>query len=68
MQGQASDIAIQAKEILKMRDFINQLYVKHCNQDIKAVEAAVERDTFMSANEAMKWGLVDSILTKRQQL
>ena len=51
-----------------MRDFINQLYVKHCNQDIKAVEAAVERDTFMSANEAMKWGLVDSILTKRQQL
>ncbi|KAJ3615951.1 hypothetical protein Zmor_012170 [Zophobas morio] len=63
--GQASDIAIQAKEILKMRSLINDLYVHHTGQDLKTIEAAVDRDTFMSAQQALDFGLIDSILTKR---
>lgn len=64
-QGQATDIEIHAKEILKIKDRMNNLYVKHCGQKISVVEKAVERDNFMSAEEAKSFGLIDSIVEKR---
>ncbi|GAB4817487.1 hypothetical protein N2152v2_004533 [Parachlorella kessleri] len=64
-QGQASDIAIQAKEILKMRDMLNGLYVKHTGQDRQRVEEVLERDFFMSAEEAREFGIVDEVILGR---
>ncbi|MEM9049192.1 MAG: ATP-dependent Clp protease proteolytic subunit [Pseudomonadota bacterium] len=64
-QGQASDIAIHAKEILEMRDRLNQIYVQHCDQEIAAVEAALDRDNFMTPEAAKEWGLIDEIVAKR---
>ncbi|MEL6236550.1 MAG: ATP-dependent Clp protease proteolytic subunit [Pseudomonadota bacterium] len=64
-QGQASDIAIHAKEILEMRDRLNQIYVTHCGQEISAVEDALERDNFMTPEAAKDWGLIDEIVAKR---
>jgi ATP-dependent Clp protease, protease subunit len=64
-QGQATDIEIQAREILKLRARLNEVYVKHTGQDIKKIELAVERDNFMSAEEAKAFGLVDEVVTKR---
>ena len=63
--GQASDIAIQAEEILKMKKFINNLYVSHTGQNLDKIEKAVDRDTFMSSKDALEFGLIDSILTRR---
>ena len=64
-QGQASDIALHAKEILELRDRLNKIYVKHCNQKLDVVENALDRDNFMNAEEAKKWGLIDEILMER---
>lgn len=64
-QGQASDIEIQAREILKLRERLNNMYVEHTGQDIKKIEKAVDRDTFMSADEARDFGLVDEVVTER---
>ncbi len=61
-QGQASDIALHAKEILELRDRLNKIYVKHCDQDLETVENALERDNFMTAEEARDWGLIDKIV------
>ncbi|KAF9960568.1 hypothetical protein BGZ70_008570 [Mortierella alpina] len=64
--GQASDIAIHAREILRVRERLNRIYQKHCNvKDLEAIERAVERDHFMDAEEALKFGLIDRILEKR---
>ncbi|KAF9279962.1 hypothetical protein BGZ88_012447 [Linnemannia elongata] len=64
--GQASDIAIHAREILRVRERLNRIYQKHCNvKDLEAIERAVERDHFMDAEEALKFGLIDKILEKR---
>ena len=65
-QGQASDIALHAKEILELKDRLNNIYVKHCNQDIEKVEKALDRDNFMTAEEAKDWGLIDEIVQKRE--
>ena len=65
-QGQASDIALHAKEILELKDRLNKIYVKHCGQDIENVEKALDRDNFMTAEEAKKWGLIDEIVQKRE--
>lgn len=65
-QGQASDIALHAKEILELKDRLNNIYVKHCNQDIEVVERALDRDNFMTAEEAKDWGLIDEIVKKRE--
>ncbi|MDR6265413.1 MULTISPECIES: ATP-dependent Clp endopeptidase proteolytic subunit ClpP [Rhodobacterales] len=65
-QGQASDIALHAKEILELKDRLNNIYVKHCNQDIEVVEKALDRDNFMTAEEAKDWGLIDEIVKKRE--
>jgi len=64
-QGQATDIEIQAREILRIRSILNNLYVKHTGKDIETIERAMERDKFMSAEEAMAFGLVDAVMEKR---
>lgn len=64
-QGQATDIMIHAQETQKLKDRLNQIYVKHTGQKLKAVEAALERDNFMSPEEAKEWGLIDEILENR---
>jgi len=65
-QGQATDIAIQAKEILRMKDELNRLLADHTGQDIKTVEEDTDRDNFMSAKEACEYGLVDKVIDKHE--
>ena len=64
-QGQATDIMIHAEETLKLKKRLNEIYVKHTGQSLKTVEAALERDNFMAAEDAKKWGLIDEIVTQR---
>jgi ATP-dependent Clp protease protease subunit len=64
-QGQATDIMIHAEETLKLKKRLNDVYVKHTGQTLKKVEDALERDNFMSAEDAKKWGLIDEIVTNR---
>lgn len=64
-QGQATDIEIHAKEILKIKDKLNRVIAKHSGQDLETVIKDTERDNFMSADEAMKYGLIDKVLEKR---
>ena len=64
-QGQATDIDIHAKEILKMRENLNKLLAKHSGKDIKTIAKDTERDNFMSADDACKYGLVDTVLSER---
>ncbi len=65
-QGQASDIAIQAKEILYTRSRLNNIYVKHTGKLIDVIEANMERDNYMSAEEALAFGLIDKVIEKRE--
>ena len=65
VQGQASDIEIHTKEILDLRKKLNNIYVKHTNQDLKYVEKIMERDYFMSPEDAKKIGLVDKVVDSR---
>ena len=64
-QGQATDIEIQAKEILRVRHAMNELYVKHTGQTLDVIERAMERDKFLSADEAKVFGLIDEVTDKR---
>ncbi len=64
-QGQSTDIQIQAREILKTRTRLQEIYVKHTGQTYDAVDTALERDNFMSADEAKTWGLIDEVYEKR---
>ncbi|XP_062219737.1 uncharacterized protein LOC133919378 [Phragmites australis] len=64
-QGQATDIAIQAKEILKTRDRLNKIYQKHTRQPIAKIEQCMERDLFMDPEEAHEWGLIDEVIENR---
>ncbi len=64
-QGQATDIEIQAREILKLRQRLNEIYVKHTGQPIAAIEAKLERDSYMSAVEARDFGLIDQVVEHR---
>jgi ATP-dependent Clp protease protease subunit len=64
-QGQATDIEIQAKEILSLRQRLNDIYVKHTGQKLKAIEEALERDRFMSAEYAKTFGIIDQIVEKQ---
>jgi ATP-dependent Clp protease protease subunit len=65
-QGQASDIERHAKDILKMKRKLNEVYVKHCGRTYEEVEQTLDRDHFMSADEAKDWGLVDRVITSRE--
>jgi ATP-dependent Clp protease protease subunit len=64
-QGQATDIEIQAREILRVRQVMNDLYVRHTGQPLDVIERAMERDKFMTAEEAKGFGLVDEVMDKR---
>ncbi|WP_206376819.1 ATP-dependent Clp protease proteolytic subunit [Sphingomonas sp. G-3-2-10] len=64
-QGMASDIQIQAKEIQRIKDRMNGLYVKYTGQTLERVERAMDRDTFLEADEAKEFGLVDEVYDKR---
>ncbi|MBW8310100.1 MAG: ATP-dependent Clp endopeptidase proteolytic subunit ClpP [Candidatus Paracaedibacteraceae bacterium] len=64
-QGQATDIEIQAREILKMRQRLNEMYVHHTGKPLADIEQAMERDNFMSSEEAKAFGLIDHVVTDR---
>jgi ATP-dependent Clp protease protease subunit len=64
-QGQATDIEIQAREILYIRQRLNQLYVDHTGQPLEKIERDMERDRFMNPVEAMEYGLIDQVLDRR---
>ena len=64
-QGQATEVEIQAKEILRLRDILNEILAKHTGQDKRRIAKDTERDFYMSAEEAQKYGLIDHILVKR---
>ena len=66
-QGQASDIAIQAKEILRMKAELNAILAKNTGQKIETIEADTDRDNFMSAQESVEYGLVDEVLMKKEK-
>ena len=67
-QGQASDIAIQAKEILRMRDTLNNVLAFHTNNDLKRIQEDTDRDFFMSGEEAKDYGIVDHVIVNRDDL
>jgi ATP-dependent Clp protease protease subunit len=64
-QGQATDIEIQAREILTLRKRLNEIYVRHTGQPIEAIERKLERDSYMSAEEARDFGIVDQVVEMR---
>ncbi|WP_457746054.1 ATP-dependent Clp endopeptidase proteolytic subunit ClpP [Sulfurimonas sp.] len=63
-QGQATDIAIQAEEILRMKKELNEILAKNTGQNVKTIEKDTDRDNFMSAQEAQEYGMIDEVLTK----
>ncbi len=65
-QGQATDIQIHAKEILSLKERLNKIYSKHTGKPIKEISQALERDKFMTAEEAKDFGLIDSVVEKRK--
>jgi len=67
-QGPASDIEIHAKEILYLRERLNQIMAKHTGQDMKTIERDTDRDNFFGAEEAVKYGLVDKVLVSRNEV
>lgn len=67
VQGQASDIAIQAKEVLRIRENINEILAKHTHQAREKIQADIERDFIMTAAEAKEYGLIDHLIISREQ-
>ena len=66
-QGQASDIDIQAKEILRMRERLNEILVEHTGQDLDKIERDSDRDFIMSADQALEYGIIDQVIHRRDQ-
>ena len=66
-QGQATDIMLHAQEILNLKKRLNEIYVKHTGQTLKAIEDALERDKFLTAEGAQEFGLVDKVIAKRAE-
>ena len=66
--GQATDIEIHAKEILEIKERLNKIYEKHTKQKVETIRKALERDYFMTANEAKKFGVIDEIINNRDQI
>jgi ATP-dependent Clp protease protease subunit len=67
-QGQASDIERHAEDIIKMKRRLNEIYVKHTGQEYAAIEKTLDRDYFMTADEAVKFGLIDKVLSTREAM
>jgi ATP-dependent Clp protease protease subunit len=65
VQGQATDIDIQAREILRMREIVNDILVRHTGQSLESVKKDTDRDFFMSAEQAQEYGLIDEVITKK---
>jgi len=65
-QGQVTDISIHAEEVLALKSRLNEIMAKHTGQDVKRIEQDLERDNFMSADDAVKYGLIDTVLIDRQ--
>ncbi|MDJ0653536.1 MAG: ATP-dependent Clp endopeptidase proteolytic subunit ClpP [Xanthomonadales bacterium] len=65
-QGQASDIDIHAREVLKMKAYLNEILARHTGQDVETIEKDTDRDNFMSAAEASEYGLVDEVIHQRE--
>ena len=68
LAGQASDIEIHAKELLKIKEKLNRLLAKHCDRDLADLERDTDRDNYMSADEAKEYGLIDQVLENRASL
>ncbi|MBF1287344.1 MAG: ATP-dependent Clp endopeptidase proteolytic subunit ClpP [Neisseria sp.] len=68
LAGQASDIEIHAKELLKIKEKLNRLLAKHCDRDLADLERDTDRDNYMSADEAKEYGLIDQVLENRSSL
>jgi ATP-dependent Clp protease protease subunit len=66
-QGQATDIAIQAEEILRMKSELNGILAKNTGQSVKKIEKDTDRDNFMSAKEAKEYGMIDEVLLKKNK-
>ena len=66
-QGQASDIDIHAREILLVRERLNHILAKHTGQDLEKIQHDTDRDNFMSATDAEKYGLIDKVMTSRSE-
>ena len=66
-QGQATDMEIHVREILSIKARLNQIYVEQTGQSLKTIEAAMERDNFMTAQEAKQFGLIDEVITTREE-
>src|SRR5947208_5486240 len=67
-RGQASEIARHAQEIIKLKRRLNEIYAKHTGQTVEAVEKSLDRDTYMTSEEARNFGLVDQVLSRRSEL
>ena len=67
VQGQAADINIQAKEILKMRDRINEILAKHTKQPLEKIQKDTDRDYFMSSKEALEYGVIDEVIVESKK-
>jgi ATP-dependent Clp protease protease subunit len=65
--GQAADIARHAQEIVKLKRRLNEIYAKHTGQTVEAIEKALDRDTYMTAEEAMNFGLLDKVMVRRPE-
>jgi ATP-dependent Clp protease protease subunit len=68
VQGQATDISIQAKEILRLKDRLNEILAHHTNKTVEAVQKDTDRDFFMSADESRAYGLVDEVVKSRREI
>src|SRR6059036_2705327 len=66
-QGQATDIMLHAQEILNLKKRLNEIYVKHTGQSLRKIEDALERDTFLTAEMAKEWGVIDKVIDKRPE-
>jgi ATP-dependent Clp protease protease subunit len=66
-QGQATDIMLHAQEILNLKKRLNEIYVKHTGQALKKIEDALERDTFLTADAAKEFGIIDKVIDKRPE-
>ncbi|KQR73423.1 ATP-dependent Clp protease proteolytic subunit [Rhizobium sp. Leaf384] len=67
-QGQASDIERHARDIIKMKRRLNEVYVKHCGRTYEEVEQTLDRDHFMTSDEALAWGVIDKVITSREAM
>jgi ATP-dependent Clp protease protease subunit len=64
-QGQASDVGIQAKEILRLKEDLNKMLTKHTGQPLEKIERDTDRDYFMTSDQAVEYGLIDAVIEKR---